>query len=212
MGNAFTLPGTRRPIPADFGGTPQEPNGFDPPVQMGDGSPPRAYGMVMPGMVMPGMYRTPMPNGMAMATQVPATVNPIMSVPPSPSSQARAMSPAPAFASASAQPTSVPGLLAALKDSLRPSEREAAAEQLSELNWRVQPLVVESLMKAARDDPAATVRAACVHALAHMKVATPEAIALVQDLKSDRDPRVRQEAEEALNLLSDTGIQQAAHK
>jgi hypothetical protein len=34
----------------------------------------------------------------------------------------------------------------------------------------------------------------------------------VRNLKTDRDARVRQEAEEALNALGDTGIQQASHK
>jgi|GEM_PF-5448182 hypothetical protein len=203
MANAFTLSATRRPIPADFGGTPQEPNGFDPPVQMGDGSPPRAYGMAAPGA-----YRPPMPNAMAMGPQAPIAVNPLMRVPPSISAQSMGLN----TAAAAAPPAGVPQLLAALKDSLRPSEREAAAEQLSELSWRVQPLVVEGLMKSAREDPAATVRAACIRALAHMKVTTPAALALVRDLKTDRDLRVRQEAEEALNALGDSGIQQASHK
>ncbi|MHB1426767.1 MAG: HEAT repeat domain-containing protein [Gemmataceae bacterium] len=201
MANAFTVAGTRRPIPADFGGTPQEPNGFDRPMQ-GDGSPPLAYGM--DGM---GMPRPPMPNMMAMGPRGPMPANPMMSVPPTPPSAQAA-----GFANASAPPTGVPQLLSTLKDSLYPSERETAAEQLSELNWRIQPLVVESLMKSAREDPAATVRASCVHALAHMKVNSTEAVALVRDLKTDRDPRVRQEAEEALATLGDSGIQQTSHK
>ena len=190
MGNAFTLSGTRRPIPADFGGTPQEPNGFDPPMQMGQGSPPIAYGMGAPGTVRP-----PMPNM--------AAINPYMNVPPTPANWQSA---------ASEYPVSVRQSLAALKDSLYPSERESAAEQLSELDWRHQPLIVEGLMKSARDDPAATVRAACIHALAHMKVDTTTAVTVVRDLKSDRDPRVRQEAEEALHALGESDIQQASHK
>ncbi|HZV05931.1 MAG TPA: HEAT repeat domain-containing protein [Gemmataceae bacterium] len=203
LGNAFTLPGTRRPIPADFGGTPQEPNGFDPLVRGGQGTPPQAYGMSMPGMARP-----PMPNMMvAMGPQGPMAVNPLMSVPPTYHDPRMA-----APMTASAPQTGVPQLLATLKNSLYPSEREAAIEKLSELNWRVQPLVVESLMKSAREDPAATVRAASVHALVTMKVDSPEAMTLVRSLKADRDPRVRQEAEEALNTLGDTGIQQASHK
>lgn len=204
MANAFTLAGTSRPIPADFGGTPQEPNGFAPPVREGQGSPPRAYGM---GTGTPGAYRPQMSNMMAMQQPAAMGVNPLMTVPPSPSYGQAVASPA-----ASAQPTGVPQMLAALKDSLRPSEREAAAEQLSELNWRIQPQVVASLMKAAHDDPAATVRAACIHALAHMKVDSPAALDLVRQLKSDRDAQVRHEAEEAQNALGDSGIQQATHK
>lgn len=202
MGNAFTLTATSRPIPADFGGTPQEPNGFDLPMQMGQGSPPIGYGMANPGMARPAM-----PNMMAMAPQIQMPVNPLMSVPPALPTVVGAVP-----AGMSGHPASVPQSLVTLKNSLYPSERESAAEQLSELNWRSQPQVVECLMKAAREDPAATVRAACIHALAQMKVNTPGAVALVRDLKSDRDPRVRQEAEEALHTLSDTGIQQASHK
>jgi hypothetical protein len=197
MGNAFTLPGTRRPIPADFGGTPQEPNGFDPAVRGGQGSPPQAYGM-------PAMPRPPMPSMVAMGPRAPMMGNPLMNVPSTPV--------VPGSVVAAAHRAGVPQLLATLKDSLYPSERESAAEQLSELNWRVQPQVVESLMKSAHDDPAATVRAACVHALARMKANSAEVTTLVQSLKSDRDPRVRQEAEEALNALGGSGIQQASHR
>jgi hypothetical protein len=195
MGNAFTLAGTRRPIPADFGGTPQEPNGFGDavPQMRGQGSPPRAYGM--------GTYGYPRP---------PMPVNPLMSVPYQPAAAQLPVAVAPA--------PGVPQLLATLKESLYPSQREGAAEQLSELDWRIQPKVVEGLMTAAREDPAATVRATCVRALAHMKVNTSEAAALVQSLKGDRDPRVRQEAEEALATLgisagpAEPAIQQASHR
>ena len=205
MGNAFTVAGTRRPIPADFGGTPQGFNGFADGVTEGEGSPPRSYGMGMPGMTPP-----PMQNRVAMGPQMPMGLNPLMSVPPTPV--------APAQAVAAARPTDVPQLLTTLKDSVLPSEREWAAEQLSEQNWHAQPQVVQNLMTAAQSDPAATVRATCVHALAHMQAATKEVGALVQTLKSDRDPRVRQEAEEAADALGnaaaprDFGIQPASHR
>jgi hypothetical protein len=197
LGNAFTVPGTRRPIPADFGPTPQEPNGFDPMVRMGQGSPPQDYSM-------PAMSRPPMPNMMAMGPRPPMMGSPLMTVPPTPAGYASPVAAAP--------PPGVPQLLAKLKDSLYPSERESAAEHLSELTGRAQPFVVQHLMKAAREDPAPTVRAACVHALTHMKANMPEVTALAHELKSDRDPRVRQEAEEALHALGDSGIQQASHR
>ncbi len=194
MANAFTLAGSRRPIPADFGGTPQEPNGFGnaEPQWTGPGSPPRPYPIAYSG------------------TTPPRGVNPLLNVPPAP-----AASGAPAL---TAQPNGdVSKLLATLKESMYPSQREWAAEQLGELNWRKQPHVVESLTKSAREDLAATVRAACVRALGHMKVSSPEVAALVRDLKSDRDSRVRREAEEVLSALGttprqDSGVQQASHK
>lgn len=215
MANAFTLAGTRRPIPADFGGTPQEPNGFgdNVPQPYGQGSPPRAYGMAMPSGPRPPMMmppRPPMPNAMAMNARMPVGMNPLMNVPPTPKAVPSAV--------AAATPKGVPQLLATLKDSLLPSEREWAAEQLSGQNGRANPQVVQGLMASAKDDPAATVRAASVRALAQMKVGTKEVAALVQNLKTDRDPRVRQEAEEASETLglasgaTDTGIRPVSHR
>ena len=81
-----------------------------------------------------------------------------------------------------------------LKDALGPSQREMAAEQLSELDWRERPYIVECLTRAAKEDPAASVRAACVHALAHLEANTTKVVAAVRDLKNDGDPHVRQEA------------------
>jgi hypothetical protein len=191
MGNAFTIAGTRRPIPADFGGAPQVPNAFADSSTLieGEGTPPRGYSTVpaMPN----NMARQPMPNALAMMP-MPAGANPLMTVPPSPVAHVQP---------AASQPTGVPQLLATLKESLRPSEREQAAEQLSELNWKLQPMVVEHLIKSAQDDPAASVRAACVHALAQMKANSMEVAAIVQKLKSDRDSSVRHEAEEACVTL-----------
>ncbi len=197
MGNAFTVAGTRRPIPADFGGTPQLPNAFAEPAQQieGEGTPPHGY-TTMPAM--PNGPRQPMPNAMAMLP-MPAGANPLMTVPPTQIAQA----PTPM------QPTGVPYLLAALKDSLRPSERERAAEQLGDLNWKAQPLVVEHLVESARTDPATSVRAACVHALAQMKANSKEVVALVEKLKSDSNASVRHEAEEAYETL---GFQPASHR
>ncbi len=196
MGNAFTVAGTRRPIPADFGGTPQLPNAFAEPAQQieGEGTPPRGYA-TMPAMP---NARQPMPNAMAMLP-MPAGANPLMTVPPTQV----------AYAPAPRQPTGVPYLLATLKDSLRPSERERAAEQLSDLNWKAQPLVVEHLVASAQTDPATSVRAACVHALAQMKANSKEVVALVEKLKSDSNAAVRHEAEEAYETL---GVQPASHK
>jgi hypothetical protein len=101
-----------------------------------------------------------------------------------------------------------PALLAMLKDSLYPSQREWAADCLSQQEWRSQPQVVQALVAAAKDDPAPAVRAGCVRALGRMGANTPEAVTAVAALRSDGDPRVRQEAELALPAL---GVAARAH-
>jgi hypothetical protein len=159
-----------------------------------------------------GYPRPPMPNGMPLppgGPMVPA--HPLMIVPPMPQAPGQAM--------VSSKATNVPQLLGILKDCLYPSQREVAAERLSELDGKKHPQIVEVLTKAAQEDPAATVRAACVHALAQMQVNSPQAVALMQSLRNDRDRRVRQEAEEALATLGvaaaprqDSAIQRTSHK
>jgi hypothetical protein len=93
-------------------------------------------------------------------------------------------------------------MMGALKDSLYPSQREWAAEGLAALNWRTHSEVVDALVTAAREDPAATVRAGCVHALAKMGANTVPVVSTIQGLKTDRDPRVRHEVDQALTTLT----------
>jgi hypothetical protein len=95
-----------------------------------------------------------------------------------------------------------PQLLAVLHDALFPSQRETAAEKLATLDWRTNETVVQALVQRAREDPAATVRAACVHALVKMKVDTVPVVTTLQALKSDGDVRVRDEAEQGLAILA----------
>jgi hypothetical protein len=82
-----------------------------------------------------------------------------------------------------------------------PSQREWAAECLARQDWRAQPQILGALVTAARVDPAAAVRAGCVRALGKMKANTLPVVQTVQSLKSDRDPRVRQEVDETLAAL-----------
>jgi hypothetical protein len=88
-----------------------------------------------------------------------------------------------------------------MRDSLYPSQREWAAEALSVVDWHCKPKVVEAMVAGAREDPAATVRAACVRCLTKMKASTPEVLSVVTALKSDSDPRVRQEVDQAMLTL-----------
>jgi hypothetical protein len=120
-------------------------------------------------------------------------VNPAMAVPPRITAQAGA-------ASAGDQ-ASLPQLQAVLRDSLYPSQREWAAEKLAALDWRREPRIVDCLTKAAHDDPAPTVRAGCVRCLAQMHLNTVPVVSVIQSLKTDADPRVRHEVEQALAVL-----------
>jgi hypothetical protein len=93
-------------------------------------------------------------------------------------------------------------LVAMLRDSFLPSQREYAALRLAALDARTNPDAVQALVTAAREDPAATVRAGCVNALAQMKAATAPVVAAVEALKADGDPRVQFAAEQALATLA----------
>jgi hypothetical protein len=102
-------------------------------------------------------------------------------------------------------------MVSTLRDSLYPSQREWAADSLAMVDWRTHPQVVQALMTAAKEDPAATVRAGCVRCLAKLNVNTMPVVTAVQALRSDTDPRVRQEAEQALSKLgaSQSAVQPA---
>jgi hypothetical protein len=88
------------------------------------------------------------------------------------------------------------------KESIYPSQREWVAEQMAACDWRKNDAVVEAILTGAKDDPAATVRAACVRCLAKMKVNTVPVVVALQGLKADVDPRVRTEVDEALSSLA----------
>jgi hypothetical protein len=109
--------------------------------------------------------------------------------------------PRPGYLPAAAPEMGKGQLLAALRDSLYPSEREVAAERLAGYKWQSEPEVVQALVQAARHDPAPLVRAGCVRSLGRMKANTIHVVNAVQALKADTDPRVRQEVEQALPVL-----------
>jgi hypothetical protein len=88
-----------------------------------------------------------------------------------------------------------------LRDSLLPSQREMAAELLTGLDSQRDPTILPALLQAVHEDPAGTVRAACIHALAKIRVNTPEVVDALMSLDKDPDLRVRHEAHEALISL-----------
>jgi len=163
--------------------------GFGPPGYGGT-----AYGQPLPAMpmgpaVQPGFYGPQRGQMVAPAGYYPTPPNPFIQQP----------------MTMPVNPTGgidVQSLLRQLRDSMLPSQREWAADKLAELDARRSPQVVDALVQAAKDDPAASVRAGCVHCLAMMSAATPPVIAAIQALKTDADPRVQHEAVEALAKLA----------
>jgi hypothetical protein len=201
MTNAFTNGGTARPIPADFGSVEYPANAFAQPMvhptaMVASGEPPMPMQMPVPGYGAPAGYPGVPQGGYVPTAQVPTAApnyQPVryQQAAPPPGPQAGGLP----------EGASTPQLLGMLKDSLYPSQREWAAECLSRQNWRSQPLVLDALVVAAREDPAAAVRAGCVRALGKMKANTLPVVQAVQSLASDRDPRVRHEVEETLAAI-----------
>jgi hypothetical protein len=92
-------------------------------------------------------------------------------------------------------------ILQVLRASPYPAQREWAANTLSTYDWRGHPEAVQTLLQAAKEDPAATVRASCVYSLGRMNAASEPVITTLSMLRNDGDPRVRQEVEQALARL-----------
>jgi hypothetical protein len=159
------------------------------------------YGMPMPGM-MPGM----MPGYQPMPPGFPGMMPPAGMAAPMPPQMPVMPPPMPMMPQAAADMQNNAQLMLTMKDSVYPSYREWAAEALAGGNNCQNAQVVDALIAAAKDDPAASVRSACVRCLVKMKVSTPSAVATIQGLKGDPDPRVRTAASEALASL---GIPQA---
>lgn len=87
-------------------------------------------------------------------------------------------------------------MIATLRGALYASQREWAAMSLASVDVRQVPQAVDALVAAARNDGAATVRAACVQSLARMNVGAPVLQPVLEALKDDADPRVRMEVEQ----------------
>jgi hypothetical protein len=149
--------------------------------------PPAPYGPVVriPEAPMPS---NAMPQGTQLAMLPPAQDRGVV--------QASYQGPAPAGAMSTQQ------LGAMLHDALYPSQREWAAEKLSTYDWKQNEAAVQALTQALHDDPAATVRAACVRALARMKANTYPVVNAIQAARNDSDVRVRTEVDEALVILA----------
>jgi hypothetical protein len=89
-----------------------------------------------------------------------------------------------------------------MHESLYPSQREWAAERLASFDWRRQPQAVELLIERAKQDAAPSVRVECIRSLGRMTSDAPGVVETVRLCRFDADPRVRQEADDALAKLN----------
>lgn len=185
MLNAFTPAPVPSP-PMDPAATAAMANAF---------TPEQSAGMPMPMMPPPQMARGMMPP--AVQPMMPGPMAPAV-VPASggmPATQPQA-------GAQKAIPPSNQPLVAMLRDSVYPSHREWAADKLALLDAKSNPQAVQALAAAAREDPAATVRAGCVRSLVKMNVCTPAVLEALRALKGDADATVQREAEQALTVLA----------
>jgi hypothetical protein len=174
LSNAFTTPTTSRPTPAEFDMVTYHPRALDGANGFQNGGGMGGAWARPPMMANAGYYH---PQQQQYAPQVtPVSYN---------------------------APVAMTGaLLSVLHDAMLPSDRELAARELSKCDWRTAPEAVQGLMCAALRDPAASVRAGCVQALGKMKVNTLPVVQTVTALKTDKDVRVRQAAEQTLAVLT----------
>jgi len=106
-------------------------------------------------------------------------------------------------------------LMTVLQASGVPSQREWAAAKLRVCDPQMHPYVVEALVTAARSDAAPMVRATAIQSLAQMKANTPPVLVTLESARQDRDPRVRDEAIQAVRLLTGhdaTSVQPAVYR
>lgn len=92
-------------------------------------------------------------------------------------------------------------LLTTLQNADFPSMREWAADELSKLPAQQHPEAVATLALAAKTDPAGVVRAGCVRALEKMGARSASIVDVIQSLQSDKDPRARLAASQALQSM-----------
>lgn len=92
--------------------------------------------------------------------------------------------------------------IAVLKNANQPSQRENAADQLSKIRGPNMNQAAQALATALKEDPAPLVRAACIRSLSRMKINSIEVLEVISEKKSDLDPRVRMEADQALIQLT----------
>ncbi len=156
---------------------------------------PAGYGYPLPPLMPPMYYPQAVPAGYTAPPGMVQQIGFTAATPASPTARpANFAMDRPASFGAGAQaadPGALVKVMQTLKDSPHPYEREQAANDLASFDWRAHPNVLTALTHAAVNDPAGSVRAACVHQLGRMRVPASMTANTLQSLRDDPDVRVR---------------------
>jgi hypothetical protein len=99
---------------------------------------------------------------------------------------------------------SVPQLLNVLKESDTAAQREWAADCLSGANCKAHPEVIPAVLRTAKSDSSAIVRAACIRTLDKVHAQGPDVVVGLNSLANDPDPTVQKEATQAMSHINAT--------
>jgi hypothetical protein len=188
MANAFTSVPNQRPIPSDVASTVVMQNAFNPGMQKEGNMPAQGFSPqgINPNYAMAqSMASGQMPANMMAYIQPEPTIMPVDTV--------------------------LMENVVMLKNANQPSQREYAADQLSKIRGASMNLAVQALATAVKEDPAPLVRAACIRSLTRMKINTIEVLEVINEKKTDLDPRVRMEADQAIIQLT-SGSSESGNK
>ena len=188
MANAFTSVPNQRPIPSDVASTVVMQNAFNPAMPKEGGMPAQGFspqGINPDNAMAQGMASGQMPANMMAYIQPESTVMPADTV--------------------------LMENVVMLKNANQPSQREYAADQLSKIRGASMNLAIQALATAVKEDPAPLVRAACIRSLTRMKINTIEVLEVINEKKTDLDPRVRMEADQAIIQLT-SGSSESGNK
>jgi len=188
MANAFTSVPNQRPIPSDVASTVVMQNAFNPGMPKEGDMPAQGFspqGINPNNVLAQSMASGQMPANMMAYIQPESTVMPADTV--------------------------LMENVVMLKNANQPSQREYAADQLSKIRGVSMNLAVQALVTAVKEDPAPLVRAACIRSLTRMKINTIEVLEVINEKKTDLDPRVRMEADQAIIQLT-SGSSESGNK
>jgi hypothetical protein len=188
MANAFTSVPNQRPIPSDVASTVVMQNAFNPAMPKEGNMPAQGFspqGINPDNAMAQGMASGQMPANMMAYIQPEPTIMPVDTV--------------------------LMENVVMLKNANQPSQREYAADQLSKIRGASMNLAIQALATAVKEDPAPLVRAACIRSLTRMKINTIEVLEVINEKKTDLDPRVRMEADQAIIQLT-SGSSESGNK